>query len=108
MLLVKETRMHSSVVAENMKLLANSLCGYHFMDHSRHSVTRYIDDEATYAAINNKMLKRLVRINDQLDEVKLVKSGIERKEPIIVGFFILSSRRVSRPVGGGGVGDPIY
>ena len=35
------------------------------------------------------MFKRLNHITDQLYEVELVKSEIEHREPIIVGFFIL-------------------
>ena len=80
---------NSSVVAETMKLLANSSYGYQIMDRSRHLVTKYLNDEKTYSAINSKMLKRLNHITDQLYEVELVKSEIEHREPIIVGFFIL-------------------
>ena len=36
------------------------------------------------------MFKRLNHITDQLYEVELVKSEIEHREPIIVGFFILN------------------
>ena len=42
-----------------------------------------------HAAINNKMSKRLNIIDEKLYEVELVKSEIEHREPIIVGFFIL-------------------
>ena len=35
----------SSVVAETMKLLANSSYGYQTMDRSRHTVTKYLSDE---------------------------------------------------------------
>ena len=35
------------------------------------------------------MFKRLNHITDQPYEVELVKSEIEHREPIIVGFFIL-------------------
>ena len=35
----------SSVVAETMKLLANSSYGYQIMDRSRHTVTKYLSDE---------------------------------------------------------------
>ena len=49
----------SSVFAETMKLLVNSLYGYQIMDRSRHSVTRFLNDEKTHAAINNKMFKGL-------------------------------------------------
>ena len=80
---------NSSVVAETMKLLANSSYVYQIMDRSRHTVTRYLNDEKTHSAINSKLFKRLNFINDQLYEVELVKSEIEHQEPIIVGFFIL-------------------
>ena len=80
---------NSSVVAETMKLLANSSFGYQIMDRSRHTVTKYLNDEKTHSAINNKLFKRLNFITDQLYEVELVKSEIEHREPIIVSFFIL-------------------
>ena len=79
----------STVVAETMKLLANSSYGYQIMDRSRHTVTKYLSDEKTHSAINSKLFKRLNHITDQLDEVELVKSEIEHEAPIIVGFFIL-------------------
>ena len=79
----------SSVVAEIMKLLANSSYGYKIMDRSRHTVTKYLSDEKTHSAKNSKMFKRLNHITDQLYEVELVKSEIEHREPIIVVFFIL-------------------
>ena len=80
---------NSNVVAETMKYLANSSYGYQIMDPSRHTVTKYLNDEKTHSAINNKTLKRLNFITDQLYEVELVKSEIEHRGPIIVGFFIL-------------------
>ena len=80
---------NSSVVAETMKLLANSSYGYQIMDRSLHTVTKYLSDEKTQAAINSKLLKRLDHMNNSLYEVELAKVQIEHKEPIIVGFFIL-------------------
>ena len=80
---------NSSVVAETMKLLANSSYGYQIMDRSRHTVTKYLSDEKTHAAINSKLFKKLDHVNYSLYEVELAKAQIEHKEPIIVGFFIL-------------------
>ena len=57
---------NSSVVAETIKLLANSSFGYQIMDRSRHTVTSYLTDEKTHSAINSKMFKRLNHITDQL------------------------------------------
>ena len=71
-----------------MKLLANSSYGYQIMDRSRHTVTKYLSDEKTHAAINSKLFKRLDHLNNSLYEVELAKAEIEHKEPIIVGFFI--------------------
>ena len=80
---------NSSVVAETMKLPANSSYGYQIMDRSRHTVTKYLNDEKTHSAINNKLFRRLNFITDQLYEVELAKSEIDHREPIIVEFFIL-------------------
>ena len=80
---------NSSVVAETMKFLANSSFGYQIMDRSRHTVTKYWNDEKTHSAVNIKLFKRPNFITDQLYEVQLVKSELEQQEWIIVGFFIL-------------------
>ena len=80
---------NSSVVAEKMKILANSSYGYQIMDRSRHTVTKYLADEKTHAASNSKLLKKLDNVNNSLYEVELAKAQIEHREPSIVGFFIL-------------------
>ena len=72
-----------------MKLLANSSDGYQIMDRSRHTVTKYLTDEKTHAAIYSKNFKKLDHVNNSLYEVELAKAQIEHKEPIIVGLFIL-------------------
>ena len=79
----------SSVVAETMKLLANSSYGYLIMDRSRHTVTKYLTDKKTHAAINSILIKKLDHVNNSLHEVELAKAQIEQKEPMIVGVFIL-------------------
>ena len=53
------------------------------------TLTKYLNDEKTHSAINNNLFKRVNFITDQLYEVQLAKSQIERRETIIVGFFIL-------------------
>ena len=80
---------NSSVVAETMKLLANSSYGYQIMDRSRHTVMKYLTDKKTHAAFNSKQFKKLDQVNNSLYEVELAKAQIEHKEPIIVGIFIL-------------------
>ena len=79
----------SSVVAETMKLVANSSYAYQIMDRSRYIVTKYLTDKKTHAAINSKLFKKLDYVNNSLYEVELAKAQIEHKEPIIVRFFIL-------------------
>ena len=80
---------NSSLVAETTKFLANSPYGCQIMNRSRHTVTKYLNDEKTHSAIKNKIFKRLKVITDQLYEVEFVKSEIEHREPIIIGFFNL-------------------
>ena len=79
---------NSSVVTETMKLLANSSYGYLIMDRSRHTVTNYLSEEKTHAAIKSKQFKKLDHVNNSLYEVELTKAQIEHREPIIVGFFV--------------------
>ena len=80
---------NSSVVAETMKLLADSSYGYHIMNRSRHIVTKYLTLDKTHNASNSKMFRRPNHNTDQLYEVELVKPETEHREPIFVGFFIL-------------------
>ena len=84
----------SNVVAETIKLLANSSYGYQIMDRSRHTLTKYLIDEKTHSAINTKIISRPNHITDELHEVELVKSGIEHREPIFMEFFILQYAKV--------------
>ena len=82
-----DEKRNSSVVAETMKLLANSSYG-------RYTVTKYLSDEKTHAAINSKLFKRLDHLNTSLYEVELVEAEIEYKDPIIVRFFILQNAKL--------------
>ena len=79
----------SGVVEETMKLLGNSSYGYQITDRSRHTITKYLNDEKTNKAINEHFLKRLNTVQYDLYEIDSLKSTIEHKEPIMVGFFIL-------------------
>ena len=67
------------------------------MDRSRHTVTKYLNDEKTHSAINGKLFKRPNFINDQLYEVELVKSEIEHRDPNhfrILHFAICQAQNV--------------
>ena len=81
-----------SVVAETMKLLGNSSYGYQSMDKSRHTETKYLNDEKMHKAINGKMFKRLNNVSKEIYEVELAKSKVEHREHRIVGFFNTSIR----------------
>ena len=68
---------NSNAVADSMKLLANNSYGYQIMDRSRHTVTKYLSDEKTHAAINSKLFKKLDHVNNSLYEVELAKAQTE-------------------------------
>ena len=80
---------NSSVIAETTKLLANSSYSYQKKDRSRHTVTKYLNDEKTHCSLNSKFFKKLDHVNHQPYEVELAKAEVEHKEPVVVGFFIL-------------------
>ena len=73
----------------NSETSSQSLYGYHILDRSWHTVTKYLTDKETHAANKSKLFKKLDRVNNSLYEVELAKAQIEHKEPIIVGFVIL-------------------
>ena len=64
------------------------------MDRSRHTTMKYLNVEKTHKAINEPSFKRLNTVEKTLFEVELLKSIIEHREPIIVGFFILKYKKV--------------
>ena len=68
----------SGVVAETMKLLGNSSYEYQIMDRSRHTITKYLNDEKTHKAINEPLFKRLNSNEKEFYEVNLMKLTIER------------------------------
>ena len=80
---------NSGVVAETIKLPANSSYVYQNTDCSRHPLTKYRNDGKTHAAIQNKISYRLGHNQGQFYEVELAKSDTEYNESIIVGFFII-------------------
>ena len=81
----------SSVVAETMKLIANSSYGYQIMDRSKHTNTQFVVGSEVDKLVNNRMFKRFHHLPREIFEVELGKRKIEHKEPIIVGFFLYSN-----------------
>ena len=61
----KDESPDSSAIPETISLLANSSYGYQIMDRSRHSITKYTNDEKTHTAINNKIFKKTRHVNEQ-------------------------------------------
>ena len=54
---------NSIVVVKWMKLLANDSYVYQILERSRYTVTKYLSDQKTHAAINNRMFKKLDLVN---------------------------------------------
>ena len=75
-----------------MKLLAKCSYGYHMIDPSQQSVTKYLNDEKSHAANNSNLFKRLNHENKALYEVELDKAEIEHKEPINVTLQYVTLR----------------
>ena len=81
-----------------MKLLSNSFYGYQIMDRSRHTITKYLIDEKTHKEINEPLFKRSKTVQKDRYEIELLKSTIQHKESIAVGFFILQYAKLFRRV----------
>ena len=79
----------SSVVAETMKLIGNSSYGYQIMDRSKQSKTQYVVGAEVDKLVNERSFKNLIVLLSSIYEDENVKSEVNHKEPIIVGFPIL-------------------
>ena len=84
----------SSVVAETIKVLTKSSCGYQILDQSRHPVRKCLDVNKTYKATNRKLLKRPVFNENRLCDVEDKMSEIELEELFIDGLFILQNSKL--------------
>ena len=80
---------NSSVVAETLKLLANSWYVYQNMDPGRHSVKRYRIDRKTHAVVNKKNVEDVWTYQRSSLRGIACEIETEQREPIIVGFFLL-------------------
>ena len=56
----------SGIVAETMKLLGNSSYGYQITERSRHTITKYLNNEKTHKTINETLFKRLNTVEKDL------------------------------------------
>ena len=81
---------HTGIVAETMKFLDNSSYGFRIIGRSRHTITKYLGDGKTHKAKKMKnFFKQLNVLKNDSYEIELLKSTIEHRETIFVGFFIL-------------------
>ena len=86
---------NSNVVAETMKLQANSSYGYQILDRSQHTVTKCLTDEKTHSTINSILFKKLDRVNNSLYEVEKFNSPKHRlntKSQSLSGFSFFSTQ----------------
>ena len=86
----EDEKSKSSVVAETLNLLANSSYGFQTMRRSRHTVTKYRNDENTRWAINHKKFQDLIYKSHQFSEAELVKSEVDTKIRSSSDFSIYS------------------
>ena len=78
-------------VVETTKVLANSWCICPITDRSRHTTTKFLNDEKAHKGFHSTLLGgRIVRTINCTQFNRLIsKAVIERKKPIKVGFCIL-------------------
>ena len=77
-----------SVKAEAMKFLANSSFGYQIKGRSRHTVTKYLNDEKPHSAFFNKIFQRRIAslINCTMLNMSSQKLSIENQSFSVSSF----------------------
>ena len=61
---------NSSIIADTMKLRANTCCGYYITNRSQHAVTIYPSDKNTQATLNCKFFRKFNLVINALYEVE--------------------------------------
>ena len=84
----RDENTNSVIVAETIKSQAKSSFSHQSMDRSRHTVTKYLNDEKTHNVINTKLFKRLSFVNHQLLKPELFKLEIEHRDFLNIEFLI--------------------
>ena len=66
------------------------------MDRSKYSKTQYVVGAEVDKLVNERNFKNMNLLPSSIYEVEMVKSEVNHKEPIIVGFFILQYAKLTR------------
>ena len=91
---------NSSVVAETTKLLANSSYGYLIKNRSRHTITKYLNNEKTRCATKSKFFKKLNHTKHRLYDVEFAKSrNWTQRNWFCRIFFCFNLQRITKDVG---------
>ena len=91
----KDKNTSSSKVAETMKLVGNSSYGCQIMDRSRHSKTQYVVGAVIDKLVNDRNFKNLNLLPSYIYDVEMIKSKVNQKEPILVGFLFLQNAKLT-------------
>ena len=62
---------------------------YWIMDRNRYKICNYLNDRKTHKMINEPLFKRLNTL-ESTGEVELLKTKIEHRESIVLGFLYCS------------------
>ena len=60
----------------NTEVLSQQLLRYQIMNRSQRTVTKYLSDKKTHAAINSKLFIKLDYVNNSMYKVELAKAQI--------------------------------
>ena len=65
------------------------------MDRSQHTNIKFVKGSQVDKFFKTSFFKSLYELPDQIYVVDMSKTGIERREPIIVGFFVLLYAKIT-------------
>ena len=83
----------SGVVAETMKLLGNSSYGYQIMDRSRHTITKYLNDEKPIRQSMNHCLRDLTQLRRTYVRWGYLNQPLITENPSLLVFSYFSMQK---------------
>ena len=85
---------NSALIAEQMKLLANSSYGKFITNNEKHSDTVFANEYGARLKINSPNFRRLEEMDDDVYQVESLSASVKIDLPLVIGLFVLQHAKL--------------
>ena len=85
---------NSSLIAQQMKFLANSSYGKFITNSEKHTDTMFANEYKTRLKINSPTFRRLEELDNDVYQIESLNSTIKIELPLVIGLFVLQHAKL--------------